>query len=202
MTMATPIQFYFDFASPYGYMAATQISALAGKHGRTVEWKPILLGVVFQVTGGVPLPSAPLKGDYSRRDMERCARLANIAFSMPSKFPIASQSPSRVVYWLQAQGAPRQEEAALALYRAYMVDDRDISSPETTADIAAGIGLDRQQILEVIADPAMKEKLKTETQAAIAAGVFGSPYIVVDGEPFWGFDRLNQIDRWLKTGGW
>ena len=73
--MASPIQFYYDFASPYGYMAATKISALAARHDRVVEWKPILLGVVFKVTGGVPLPSAPLKGDYSRRDMERSARL-------------------------------------------------------------------------------------------------------------------------------
>ena len=54
--MANPIQFYFDFASPYGYMAATKISALAARHDRVVEWKPILLGVVFKVTGGVPLP--------------------------------------------------------------------------------------------------------------------------------------------------
>jgi len=87
--MANPIQFYFDFASPYGYMAATKISELAAKHGRNVEWKPILLGVGFKGTGGVPLPNAPLKGDYSRRDMERCARLFNIPYKLPSKFPIA-----------------------------------------------------------------------------------------------------------------
>ena len=200
--MANPIQFYFDFASPYGYMAATKISALAAKHGRSVEWKPILLGVVFKVTGGVPLPSAPLKGDYSRRDMERSARLFKVPFRLPSKFPIASQSPSRVIYSLESQGRQRQEEVTLALYRAYMVDDRDISSPETTADVAESVGLDRQKVLEVIADPDMKEKLKVETEAAIARGVFGSPYIIVDGEPFWGFDRLEHVDRWLQSGGW
>lgn len=200
--MANPIQFYFDFASPYGYMAATKISALAAKHGRVVEWKPILLGVVFKVTGAVPLPSAPLKGDYSRRDMERSARLFKVPFNLPSKFPIAGQSPARVIYSLEAQGAIRQEEVTLALYRAYMVDDRDISSPETTADVAASVGLDRQKILDVIADPVMKEKLKLETEGAIARGVFGSPYVIVDGEPFWGFDRLEHVDRWLQNGGW
>jgi 2-hydroxychromene-2-carboxylate isomerase len=200
--MANPIQFYFDFASPYGYMAATRISALAAKHGRGVEWKPILLGVVFKVTGGVPLPSAPLKGDYSRRDMERCARLFKVPFKLPSKFPIAGQSPARVIYSLESQGATRQEEVTLALYRAYMVDDRDISSPETAADVAASVGLDRQKVLDVIADPVMKEKLKVETETAIARGVFGSPYIIVDGEPFWGFDRLEHVDRWLQNGGW
>ncbi|MBC8007257.1 MAG: 2-hydroxychromene-2-carboxylate isomerase [Prolixibacteraceae bacterium] len=200
--MANPIQFYFDFASPYGYMAATKISALAAKHDRSVEWKPILLGVVFKVTGAVPLPSAPLKGDYSRHDMERSARLFKVPFKLPSKFPIAGQSPARVIYSLEAQGAIRQEEVTLALYRAYMVDDRDISSPETTADVAASVGLDRQKILDVIADPVMKEKLKVETEAAIARGVFGSPYVIVDGEPFWGFDRLEHVDRWLQNGGW
>lgn len=200
--MANPIQFYFDFASPYGYMAATKISELAAKHGRNVEWKPILLGVVFKVTGGVPLPNAPLKGEYSRRDMERSARLFNIPYKLPSKFPIAGQSPSRVIYSLESDGPARQEQVTLALYRAYMVDDRDISSPETTADVAASVGLNRQKTLEVIADPVMKEKLKVETEAAIANGVFGSPYVVVDGEPFWGFDRLEHVDRWLQHGGW
>jgi 2-hydroxychromene-2-carboxylate isomerase len=200
--MANPIQFYYDFASPYGYMAATKISALAAKHGRSVEWKPILLGVVFKVTGGVPLPMVPLKGDYSRRDMERSARLFNIPFKLPSKFPIAGQSPARVIYSLESQGAVRQEQVTLALYHAYMVDDRDISSPEVTADVAGSVGLDRQKVLDVIADPVMKEKLKIETEAAIARGVFGSPYIIVDGEPFWGFDRLEHVDRWLQNGGW
>jgi 2-hydroxychromene-2-carboxylate isomerase len=200
--MANPIQFYFDFASPYGYMGATRITALAAKHGRTVDWKPILLGVVFKVTGGVPLPNAPLKGDYSRRDMDRCARLFNIPYKLPTKFPIAGQSPSRVIYSLESEGAARQGEVTLALYRAYMVDDRDISSPEITADVAASVGLNRQKTLDAIADPIMKEKLKVETEAAIACGVFGSPYIIVDGEPFWGFDRLEHVDRWLQNGGW
>jgi 2-hydroxychromene-2-carboxylate isomerase len=200
--MAAPIQFYYDFASPYGYMAATRIHALAAKHGRSVEWKPILLGVVFKVTGGVPLPTAPLKGDYSRRDMERSARLAKIPFKVPSKFPIAGQSPARVIYSLEAEGPARQQDVTLALYRAYMVEDQDISSPEVTADVAATVGMDRQEVLDLIANPVMKEKLKTETEGAIQRGVCGSPYMIVDGEPFWGFDRLDHVDRWLQTGGW
>jgi 2-hydroxychromene-2-carboxylate isomerase len=157
---------------------------------------------VFKVTGGVPLPNAPLKGDYSRRDMERSARLYGIPFTVPSKFPIASQAPARAVYWLELQGSARQEEAVLALYRAYMVEDRDISSPDVTADVAASIGLDRQKVLDVIADPVMKERLKSETETAIQRGVCGSPYMIVDGEPFWGADRLEHVDKWLASGGW
>lgn len=200
--MANPIHFYFDFASPYGYMGATKISALAAKYGRGVEWKPYLLGAVFKITGGVPLPAIPLKGDYHRRDMERCARLHGIPFKLPTKFPIAGQSPARVVYWLEPQGPAKQEEAVLALYRAYMVNDRDISSPDVTADVVAALGHDRQKALDIIGDPAMKERLKQETEAAIQLGAFGSPHVIVDAEPFWGFDRFDQIDRWLGTGGW
>jgi 2-hydroxychromene-2-carboxylate isomerase len=200
--MAEPIQFYYDFASPYGYLAATQISSLAARHGRTVQWKPMLLGVALKATGGAPLPSVPLKGEYSQRDMLRTARLMGVPLRIPSRFPIASQSPARVVYWLESQGAARQEEATLALYRAYMVEDQDISSPEVTADVATRFGLDRQQVLDLIADPAMKDKLRQETEAAIQRGVFGSPFVFVDGEPFWGCDRLAQVERWLQTGGW
>jgi 2-hydroxychromene-2-carboxylate isomerase len=134
--------------------------------------------------------------------MERSARLFHIPFKLPGKFPIAGQSPSRVIYSLESEGAARQEELTLALYRAYMVDDRDISSPETAAEVAASVGMDRQKVLDAIGDPDIKEKLKIETEAAIARGVFGSPYMLVDGEPFWGFDRLEQVDRWLQNGGW
>jgi 2-hydroxychromene-2-carboxylate isomerase len=200
--MPSPIEFYYDFASPYGYLASTQITKLAAKHGRGVVWKPMLLGVAFKATGGVPLPGVPLKGDYSRRDMERTARLMGIPLSIPEKFPISTQSPARVIYWLESEGAARQEAVTLALYRAYLVDGKDISSPEVTADVAATLGLERQKVLEVIADPAIKEKLKQETEAAIQRGVFGSPFIIVDGEPFWGCDRLPQVERWLQTGGW
>ena len=199
--MPNPIDFYFDFSSPYGYMAATRISAIAAKHGRSVSWRPILLGAVFKVTGGAPLPSLPLKGDYSKRDMARTARLYGIPFKMPSVFPIAGQAPSRAVYWVEGQDQAKVEPLTLALFRAYFVDDRDISSPETTADVTARLGYERGAVLAALNDPAIKERLKNENQAAIDRGVFGSPYIIADGEPFWGNDRLDQVDRWLATGG-
>ena len=91
---------------------------------------------------------------------------------------------------------------AQALYHAYFAEDRDISSPEVTANIAAKTGVDRTALVQALEDPAVKERLRMEVDAAIERGVFGSPYIVVDGEPFWGADRLDQVDRWLETGGW
>ena len=86
------------------------------------------------------------------------------------------------------------------MYQAYFVGDRDISSPEITADVAATLGLKRDEVLAALNDAAVKDKLKNEVEAAIKLGVFGSPYIVIDGEPFWGMDRFDQIERWLAKG--
>jgi 2-hydroxychromene-2-carboxylate isomerase len=200
--MGNPIDFYFDFSSPYGYLAGTQIEKLAAKHGREVVWRPILLGAVFKVTGQQPLPTIPLKGSYAKHDLARCARLLNIPFKFPSKFPIAGQAPSRAYYWLADKDRAGGVRLAQALYLAYFAEDRDISSPEVTANVAAKLGLDRAQIVAALGEPAVKERLKTEVDAAIERGVFGSPYIVIDGEPFWGADRLDQVEKWLATGGW
>lgn len=200
--MANPIDFYFDFSSPYGYLASSEIDAIAARHGREVAWRPILLGAVFKVTNQQPLPSIPLKGDYARRDLARSARLFGVPFSFPSKFPAATQAASRAFYWVQDKDHALAVQLARALYRAYFAEDRDISSPEVTADIASDLGVDRAALRAALGEPAMKERLKTEVDAALARGVFGSPYIVIDGEPFWGADRLDQVEKWLATGGW
>ncbi|HXF67398.1 MAG TPA: 2-hydroxychromene-2-carboxylate isomerase [Burkholderiales bacterium] len=200
--MASPIDFYFDFSSPYGYFASTRIEAIAARHARPVAWRPILLGAVFKVTGGQPLPSVPLKAEYARRDLERTARLLGVAYRLPSRFPIAATAASRAFYWLSDSDPALAKRLAQALYRAYFAEDRDISSPEVVAEVAAGLGADRGALARALNEEAVKERLRREVDAAIARGVFGSPYIVVDGEPFWGADRLDQVERWLATGGW
>jgi 2-hydroxychromene-2-carboxylate isomerase len=199
--MSKPIDFYFDFSSPYGYMAAQKIEALAAKYGRAVNWRPMLLGVVFKQTGMAPLTQVPIKGDYSRRDFERSARFHGIAFRMPPVFPIASQAPSRIVLWAKAQDPALATRLALALYAAYFRDGLDISNPDVAADVAGKAGVDRAAARACIDDPAVKDLLKREVEEAIAAGVFGSPYVIVDGEPFWGLDRFDQLERWLAGGG-
>ncbi len=200
--MPALIDFYFDFSSPYGYLAAMKIDALAARHGRAVDWHPLLLGVVFKETGGTPLTQVPIKGDYSRRDFARSARFHGITdFRMPAKFPIPSQSPSRVVLWLKATNPALAATVARALYRAYFVDGVDISSPDEAAAVAAKAGVDPAAARAAIDDPEVKEALKREVAAAMARGVFGSPFVIVDGEPFWGIDRFDQLERWLATGG-
>ena len=200
--MANAIEFYFDFSSPYGYFAATKIDDIAAKHARTVVWRPILLGAIFKITGQQPLPTIPLKGSYAKHDLARSARLFGVPFKLPSKFPVAGQAPSRAFYWVGDRDPLLAAKLALALYRAYFAEDRDISSPEVTANVAAKLGVNRDELVQALDDPAVKERLKSEVDAAIERGVFGSPYIIVDGEPFWGSDRLDQVEKWLATGGW
>jgi 2-hydroxychromene-2-carboxylate isomerase len=200
--MPNPVEFYFDFSSPYGYIASEKIDALAAKYGREVTWRPFLLGVAFKTTGAAPLPSIPVKGAYAARDMARSAKFHGVAYRFPSVFPISSVSPSRAFYWLDASDPKRARSLAKALYRAYFVDDVDISSADNTVAVCAKFGLKSDEVRAGIADQAVKDRTRVEVEKAIALGAFGSPYIVVDAEPFWGSDRLEQIDRWLATGGW
>jgi 2-hydroxychromene-2-carboxylate isomerase len=200
--MAKTIDFYFDFSSPYGYIASTKIDALAAKHGREALWRPYLLGAAFKATGGQPLLDVPIKGKYAARDMARTARYLGVEYRQPSVFPIGTVAPARAFYWLEANDPKRAKDAAKALYRAYFVDDVNIGDAEKTIDICAKQGLDPAAVRAGINDPAVKDRLRAEVDRAIALGAFGSPYIVVDGEPFWGSDRLDQVDKWLATGGW
>jgi 2-hydroxychromene-2-carboxylate isomerase len=200
--MAAPIDFYFDFSSPYGYFASTRIDALGAKYGREVVWRPFLLGAAMKITGGVPLPNVPLKGDYAKRDFARSAKFYGVDYKLPSTFPISSQAPARAFYWLNQKDPKRAKALVAALYRAYFVDDINISNPEDTIGVCARFGLAADEVRAALYDPAIKELVKAEVDKAIACGAFGSPYIVVDGEAFWGADRLEQIEKWLASGGW
>lgn len=195
------IDFYFDFSSPYGYLASTRINALAERHQRRVTWRPILLGPMFKAAGTAPLVSVPLKGPYSVRDFLRTARMLKIPYTQPASFPIGTQNAARAFYWLTDRDEMKAQRFAQTCYATYFGQGIDISSAEKIADIAATLGEARAEVLAAMADPLIKERLKNEVDAALAKGVFGSPFIIVDGEPFWGNDRLDQVDVWLATGG-
>jgi len=199
--VSNPVVFYFDFSSPYSYLAGELIDALAAKYGRTVDWRPMLLGAVFKVTGSVPLVQIPVKGEYSLRDFSRSARFHDLPFKFPEKFPLATLSAARAYYWLLEQDGDLARRFAQAVFRAYWVDGRDISDLAVVQDIAAKLGIAPDALAEAVAKPEIKERLKQETEGAIAKGIFGAPYFIVDAEPFWGVDRLPQLEQWLKTGG-
>lgn len=200
--MTEPIDFYFDFSSPYGYLAAKRIEEIAAKHGRSVNWHPHLIGAVFPTTGSKPLLDIPLKGDYARRDLPRTARRLGIPFRLPDPFPFMSVAAARAFYWLSDSDPDKAKKLAMALYDRAFGAGEEISSPGAVIAVASALGIDADALRDALNDPAVKGQLKQEVDAAIALGVFGSPYIVVDGEPFWGHDKLEEIDRWLEVGGW
>lgn len=200
--MATPIDFYFDFGSPYGYAGSSQINAIAAKHGRQVRWRPFLIGIAMQKTGSTPLVQRPLIDAYSAHDFPRTARLYNLPFTMPAVFPVSPVAASRAFYALDARDPDAAITLAQAIYAAYWGKGVDITSVATVTAIAATLGHDATALAAQMADQAVKDRLRNETSDALDRGVFGSPFVIVDNEPFWGTDRLWQVDRWLETGGW
>lgn len=199
---AKPIEFYFDFSSPYGYLAAYRIDDIAKEFGRPVTWRPYLLGVAFKSSGQSPLVSQPMRGPYHLRDMERTARRMQVPIVLPEGFPMATMAAGRAFYWLDDQDPAKARDLAKALYRAAFAQGRNITPTEVVAAVAGEIGLDPAAVTAAIGSPAAKERLRVETENAIARGIFGSPFFIVDGEPFWGNDRLDDLREWLKTGGW
>ncbi len=200
--MSADIEFYFDFSSPYGYLASFLIDDLAARHARGVEWRPMMLGIAMKQTGSRPLVEIPIKGDYSRHDLERTARRLNIPFMVPKPFPIMTLAAARAYYWISDNDPVRGRTFAKAAFQTYFGEGRDISTPATVAEIAAPLGVDGEALLSALKVPAVKDRLKSETNAAVERGVFGSPFMFIDGEPFWGADRLRDVERWLDTGGW
>ena len=199
--MPSPIEFWFDFSSPYSYLASEQIEEIAARHGRTVAFKPTLLGVIFKTTGGVPLTElVPPKSRYFVLDFERSARFAGVPFRQPSVFPIPTVNAARSLLWLQQHDAAMALRFLHAAFRAYFAHDRNIGEPGVLGALAAEIGADPVALARGAQEPATKDRLKALVDESIARGVFGAPTIFVDGEMFWGHDRLPQVERWLATG--
>jgi len=196
------IDFYFDFSSPYGYLAAQRIDEIAEKHGREAVWRPHLIGAAFKTTGSRPLRDIPMKWEYAKVDAARAARLLGVPITMPPRFPFLSVAASRAYYWTFDRDPAAAKALAKALYRAAFGEGRDISTVGSVVAIAGEIGQDSDALADAFETPAIKERLRDEVDAALDRGVYGSPFVFVGDEPFWGFDHLELVDRWLETGGW
>lgn len=202
--MAAPLAFHFDFISPYGYFASRRIEALAAHHGRTVDWRPMLLGVaVLKVMGLKPLLDTPLKGDYVRRDVLRLARREGVRLGRDLNASAGNPlPPARAFYWVKQHHRELAAPMAHALFHAFWAEGRDLSTPEAVGAIRLPEGLDAAAVIAGAASDEAATLLRNAVAASIKAGIFGSPTIVVDGEPFWGNDRLADVDAWLAEGGW
>jgi 2-hydroxychromene-2-carboxylate isomerase len=158
------------------------------------------LGATFQAAELKPPVAYPLKREYALRDFERSAHFEGLPYRQPEHFPIATQNAARVFWWLESQEPARAVAWAHAGLRAYFTRGVPLDDPAQLKVLAAESGIDAEAAEAAWQDPQWKARLKAANEQAIAAGVFGAPYFIIDGEPFWGNDRQAQIERWLSTG--
>ncbi len=199
--MNAAIDFHFDFSSPYSYIANEWVDAVAARHGRVVRRHAILLGAIFQVAELKSPVSYPMKREYSLHDFERSARYEGLPYALPPVFPIPTQNAARIFWWLaDTQGEAAAANWARAGLRALFTRGVALHDAAALKALAAEEGLDADAAERAWNDPVWKARLKRANDEAIAAGVFGAPWFVVDAEPFWGNDRKPQIERWLASG--
>lgn len=199
-----PIAFYFDFISPFGYFASLRIDEIAARHGREVDWISMLLGVsVLKVMKIPPILELPLKGDYIRRDMRRYARQNGVPFERPDGLPVSRPlEAGRLFAWAREIDGAKAKRLAAAIYRSYFVACDDIADPAVLARCAGEAGFDWSAYEDARRDGAPAELLRRNVERSIERGVFGSPMFIVDGEPFFGVEKLPVVEQWLETGGW
>ena len=163
----------------------------------------MLLGVtVVRIMGLRPVPETPLKGEYAAHDLARFARLLGIPWQPANDGRIDPLPGLRAFVWLDERDPAAAQALAFRIYRAHWSEGRDMSAPRAVAREAAALGLDPADIEAAIADDRIKARLRERVDASVARGVFGCPTFIVDGELFWGADRVDQVDRWIATGGW
>ncbi len=197
-----PVDFWFDFSSPYSYVADHWIDDVAARHGRGVRRHAILLGATFQAAELRSPVAYPIKREYSLRDFERSARFHGVRYRLPPSFPVPTQNAARVFWWLAGtRGDAAARGWTRAAFAALFTRGVPLNDAAALKAVAADHGLDADAAEAAWNDAAWKARLRQVNDDAIAAGVFGAPFFMVDGEPFWGNDRRPQLERWLAEGG-
>ena len=197
------IEFYFVPISPFAYLGSIQIERIATRLGRSVEWKPVLIGVtILKVMGLKPLPETPLKGPYLKHDAVRLAEYFGVPFRYHGLVGINSLSALRAFVVLKERDASRAKLLAQKLFSRLWVRGLNITGADDIAEEATGLGIDVPALLRDIETNHVKDALKEQVDAAIQAGVFGVPYFVVDGEPIWGVDRMWMVEHWATRHAW
>jgi 2-hydroxychromene-2-carboxylate isomerase len=193
------LEFWYDFASTYSYLSAMRIEAAAKSAGVEVIYRPFLLGPIFKAQGWTtsPFNLFPAKGQYMVRDITRVASVRGLAFEMPSAFPANGLHAARLALAGEADGwiAPFTR----AVFEAEFRRRRDIADPAVLTSLLSRIDVDAQAALARSTTPEIKDRLRAQTEAASARGIFGAPtFITEDGELFWGDDRLEQALSWTR----
>jgi 2-hydroxychromene-2-carboxylate isomerase len=197
--MKHALEFYFDVGSPASYLAWTQVPKIARDTGAEVEYRPFLLGGVFQATGNRSPMEVPAKGQYMVDDLDRFARRYRVPYAQNPHFPINTLTLMRGALGLQMREPARMIPYVDAVYRAIWVEGRNMNDAATVASVLAQAGFDPEKLLALASDPAVKDQLKAETQEAVARGVFGAPTFFVGTDMFWGQDRLDFVKEALQS---
>jgi 2-hydroxychromene-2-carboxylate isomerase len=194
--MAHTLDLYWDFSSPFSYLASTQADALAARTGATLTWHPMLLGGLFRAIGQVDVPISGMseaKSRYTFQDMSRWAEYWGVPFRFPSRFPMMTVKPMRAYLALPEA---RRRDFREKTFRAYWAEDRDIASDDVLRDL---IGQGADDVLARTQSPEIKQELIAATDRAVKAGVFGAPTFIVDGNDlYWGQDRIVLVERALS----
>ncbi len=193
--MAT-MDFWFEFASTYSYLAVSRLAALASRAGVAVTWRPFLLGPIFKAQGwnDSPFNIYEVKGRYMWRDLERLCAGYGIGFRRPSVFPRNGLLAARVA--TLACGEAWGPEFVRAVYRANFAEDRDVSDRAVISEILRDLGQVPAEVLAAAETATNKDQLRVQTEEAVRLGIFGAPSFVTRGELFWGNDRLEDALAW------
>lgn len=198
--MSGKIVFYCEFSSPYAYIATHLIETVAAKHGRPVDWRPISLGHLWKAIGR-PLETPKPKMDYSHRDWLRFAKLEGIAMTDPQPFPVNASVARNLFYRLARTDRALAVRFAKAAFNRYWGEGLDIGGVAQLQPVAAALDIPASELDAAATDDAAKQEGAAATAEAARAGAFGTPTFLVDGEMFWGADRIAQMDRWLAARG-
>lgn len=200
--MAKHVDYYVSLNSPWAYLGSRRFEAIASRHKADVTIWPVDFGSVFAVSGGLPLPKrAPQRQAYRMMELKRWRDHLGVKLTLEPKFFPANEVPAaRCVIALREQGRMADAlELAHAVLAALWAEEKNTGDPATLREIIAGCGLDADAVTRAADDPALDTARETYTRHAIEQGVFGAPSFVIDGEIFWGQDRLDFVDRKLAA---
>lgn len=203
--MPETLDFYFDFTSPYGYIASQVIDDLAARHGCATRWHAFMVTAAYKQHNATNPLAHPAKEAYFRHDIPRTAAHFGVPFAFPATWPENLVAAGRAFVWIDDRDAARDPAAAkrfaTAALRAYWAEGRALADPETVADIGAGVGEDRTRLRAALDDAAVKQRFIAVGNEILAKGIFGSPQFVFRGELFWGTDRIEQLKSALAAAG-
>jgi len=195
--MTKRVEFYFDVGSPSGYLAWSQLPAIAGETGADIEYCPVLLGGIFKATGNTSPAEVPAKGRYLSLDLARFARRYGVPLVYNSAFPINTIGLMRGA--VAAQQAGQLEAYLDVIYPAFWAHDVDLGRPEEVVRCLQEGGLDAEFLMRRTQEDEVKTELRERSDAAVERGLFGIPTMFVGGEMFFGQDRLELVREALAA---